>query len=148
MIRYFMTDNQILHEANRLEGGVWVQMTDPSDNECEEISRELNVDIDDVRAALDEEESSRIELQDGYTTILVDIPTPEIRHKKQMYTTIPLGIIDTGCHCDDLHRGYAGSEEFSGQSRKRVQHKEAAALRLSDFVPRCGDLSDQSADYR
>ncbi len=95
MIRYFMTDNQILHEANRLEGGVWVQMTDPSDNECEEISRELNVDIDDVRAALDEEESSRIELQDGYTLILVDIPTPEIRHKKQMYTTIPLGIILT-----------------------------------------------------
>ncbi len=95
MIRYFMTDNQILHEANRLEGGVWVQMTDPSDNECEEISRELAVDIDDVRAALDEEESSRIELQDGYTLILVDIPTPEIRHKKQMYTTIPLGIILT-----------------------------------------------------
>ena len=53
------------------------------------------MDIDDVKAALDEEESSRIELQDGYTLILVDIPTTEIRHEKQMYTTIPLGIILT-----------------------------------------------------
>lgn len=95
MIRYFMTDNQVIHEAGRLEGGVWVQMIDPSEEECEKLSGELDVDIDDVKAALDEEESSRIELQDGYTLILVDIPTTEIRHEKQMYTTIPLGIILT-----------------------------------------------------
>ena len=37
--------------------------------------------------------SSRISLEDGYTLILVDIPTPEVRHEKKMYTTIPLGII-------------------------------------------------------
>ncbi len=95
MIRYFMTDNQVIHEAGRLGGGVWVQMIDPSEDECEKLSGELDVDIDDVKAALDEEESSRIELQDGYTLILVDIPTTEIRHEKQMYTTIPLGIILT-----------------------------------------------------
>lgn len=46
-------------------------------------------------AALDEEESSRVELEDGYTLILVDIPTIEIRHDKEAYTTIPLGIILT-----------------------------------------------------
>ena len=55
----------------------------------------LNVDIEDVLAALDEEESSRIELQDGYTLILVDIPSIETRHDKESYTTIPLGIILT-----------------------------------------------------
>lgn len=38
-------------------------------------------------------ESSRIELEDGYTLILVDIPALEIRHDKEAYTTIPLGII-------------------------------------------------------
>ena len=63
--------------------------------ECAEIAEVLNVDIEDIQAALDEEESSRIELQDGYTLILVDIPTVEIRHEKQSYTTIPLGIILT-----------------------------------------------------
>lgn len=95
MIKYFMTDNQVIHEEERLQGGVWVQMISPSQKECESLAETLNVDIDDIKAALDEEESSRIELQDGYTLILVDIPTTEIRHDKQSYTTIPLGIILT-----------------------------------------------------
>lgn len=95
MIKYFKTDNQIIHEEERLEDGVWVQMISPTQRESEEIAQALNVDIDDIKAALDEEESSRIELQDGYTLILVDIPTTEIRHEKQSYTTIPLGIILT-----------------------------------------------------
>ena len=89
MIRYFKTDNQRIQEEEKIGDGVWVQMLQPTHQEV------LNVDIEDIQAALDEEESSRIELQDGYTLILVDIPTVEIRHEKQSYTTIPLGIILT-----------------------------------------------------
>ena len=92
-MKYFMTDNQVIHEEEKLQDGVWVRMISPTQEECEEIADVLNVDIDDIKAALDEEESSRIELQDGYTLILVDVPTTEIRHKH--YTTIPLGIILT-----------------------------------------------------
>lgn len=95
MLKYFKTDNQIIHEEERLEGGVWAQLISPTQQECEDVAQTLNVDIDDVKAALDPEESSRIELQDGYTLILVDVPTTEIRHDKQSYTTIPLGIILT-----------------------------------------------------
>lgn len=95
MLKYFKTDNQVIYEEERLGGGVWAQMISPTQQECEEIAQLLNVDIDDVKAALDPEESSRIELQDGYTLILVDIPATEIRHEKQSYTTIPLGIILT-----------------------------------------------------
>ena len=71
-------------------------MVNPSVTEGQMIADQLDVDIEDVLAALDEEESSRIELQDGYTLILVDIPSVEIRHEKKSYTTIPLGIILTG----------------------------------------------------
>ena len=95
MIRYFRTDDQIIHEEEKLCDGCWVQMIDPTQEECQAIADALLVDIEDVQAALDEEESSRIELQDGYTLILVDIPTVEVRHEKQAYTTIPLGIILT-----------------------------------------------------
>ena len=83
MMKYFMTDNQVIHEEEKLQDGVWVRMISPTQEECEEIADVLNVDIDDIKAALDEEESSRIELQDGYTLILVDVPTTEIRHDKQ-----------------------------------------------------------------
>ena len=59
------------------------------------VAKALNVDVSDILAALDEEESSRVELEDGYTLILVDIPSIEVRHEKESYTTIPLGIILT-----------------------------------------------------
>ncbi len=95
MIRYFRTDNQRVHELERIDDGAWVQMIDPTQEESRQIAEMLDLDIVDVQAALDEEESSRIDLQDGYTLILVDIPTTEIRHEKQLYTTIPLGIILT-----------------------------------------------------
>ena len=94
-MKYFMTDNQVIHEEEKLQDGVWVRMISPTQEECEEIADVLNVDIDDIKAALDEEEGSRIELQDGYTLILVDVPALEVRHEKQVYTTIPLGIILT-----------------------------------------------------
>ncbi|MDD6307629.1 MAG: magnesium transporter CorA family protein [Clostridiales bacterium] len=95
MIKYFKTEKQRIYEQEKAEDGVWIQMIQPSMEECENISELLDVDVDDIRAALDEEESSRIELEDGYTLILVDIPTVEIRHETQTYTTIPLGIILT-----------------------------------------------------
>lgn len=95
MIKFWRTDDRRIHEEESISTGVWVQMINPSVAEGRMISEQLNVDIEDVLAALDEEESSRIELQDGYTLILVDIPTTEIRHEKESYTTIPLGIILT-----------------------------------------------------
>ncbi len=95
MIKYFRTDDQRIHDEEKLDDGVWVQMIAPTAAECLMIAEDLNVDVEDIQAALDVEESSRIELQDGYTLILVDIPTVEIRHDKETYTTIPLGIILT-----------------------------------------------------
>ena len=68
-------------------------MVNPTSSELSLISGYFDIDADDLATALDDEESSRISLEDGYTLILVDIPTPEVRHEKKMYTTIPLGII-------------------------------------------------------
>lgn len=95
MVKIYKTDDHLIHEEDKIHNGVWIQMTNPSVAEGQKVADELNVDIEDVLAALDEEESSRIELQDGYTLILVDIPATEIRHDKESYTTIPLGIIIT-----------------------------------------------------
>lgn len=96
MVKYYRTDDRQIHEVEQIDSGVWIQMTNPSVAEGQMVAETLNADIEDILAALDEEESSRIELQDGYTLILVDIPSTEIRHDKESYTTIPLGIILTG----------------------------------------------------
>ena len=96
MVKYYRTDDRQIHEEERIQSGVWIQMINPSVAEGQMVAEALDADIEDVLAALGEEGSSRIELQDGYTLILVDIPSTEIRHDKESYTTIPLGIILTG----------------------------------------------------
>ncbi|MEE1243113.1 magnesium transporter CorA family protein [Frisingicoccus sp.] len=93
MIKIYKTDDRSIHELDSIEDGAWVQMIHPTRAEGTRIANELNIDVDDIMAALDEEESSRVELEQGYTLILVDIPTVEMRHEKRVYTTIPLGII-------------------------------------------------------
>ncbi len=95
MVKYYKTDDRLIHEEETIQSGVWVQMVNPTIAEGKMVADALDVDIEDLLAALDEEESSRIELEDGYTLILVDIPTSETRHEKDAYTTIPLGIIIT-----------------------------------------------------
>lgn len=95
MVKFYKTDDRLIHEEKTIENGVWINMVDPSVEESQKVADILGVDVADIRAALDEEESSRIELEDGYTLILIDVPSTEIRHEKMMYTTIPLGIILT-----------------------------------------------------
>ena len=73
----------------------WVALTNPSAGELLDISSQFQIDIDDLKAPLDEEERSRIEVEDGYTLILVDIPVIEERNDKDWYGTIPMGILMT-----------------------------------------------------
>lgn len=68
-------------------------MINPDSREIAQVAEFYEIETDDLATAMDDEESSRISLEDGYTLILVDIPAPELRHEKKMYTTIPLGIV-------------------------------------------------------
>lgn len=93
MYEVFRTDHGVLSQLEQPKEGCWINMVGPTSRELNEIAEMYEIDLTDLATALDEEESSRISLEDGYTLILVDIPTPEVRHEKKMYTTIPLGII-------------------------------------------------------
>ena len=87
--------DRIIRQIDSYEDGCWIKLTDPTLEECSFISESFDIDIADVRAALDDEESSRISLEDDYTLILVDIPSAETRNNRNSYTTIPLGILIT-----------------------------------------------------
>lgn len=93
MINIYRTDEQVLGKLNDYEDGAWVQMINPDSREIAQVAEFYEIETDDLATAMDDEESSRISLEDGYTLILVDIPAPELRHEKKMYTTIPLGIV-------------------------------------------------------
>ena len=93
MKKIYKTDNGILSERNEYEEDSWVDLISPSMEELTEVANYYNIDINDLKAALDDEESSRVQLEDGYTLILEDIPFEEIRNEQRAYTTIPLGIL-------------------------------------------------------
>ena len=95
MINYYKTDNRIIREIEEYEEGCWIKLTSPTLEECADISDMFDMDVADVRAALDDEESSRISLEDEYTLLLVDIPSAEVRNNRHTYTTLPLGILIT-----------------------------------------------------
>ncbi|MFU0826861.1 MAG: Magnesium transporter [Lachnoclostridium sp.] len=93
MIEILKTYEDGIRQINEIEAGCWIVMTDPSATELLEISETCHIDIDHLRAPLDEEERPRIEVEDDYTLILVDIPTVEEKNNKDRFITIPLGII-------------------------------------------------------
>lgn len=93
MIKLYKTEQKIISEIDSYEPDAWIQLTKPTVEESRFIAEKFDIDLADVRAALDDEESSRVEVEKNYTLILVDIPSIEIRNDREAYTTIPLGII-------------------------------------------------------
>lgn len=95
MIRIFKTEDGAMHEKEEMQPGCWIALTNPTASEIIDIADAYQIDPDHLRAPLDEEERSRIEVEDEYTLILVDIPSIEERNGKDWFVTIPLAIITT-----------------------------------------------------
>ena len=95
MIRIFKTEDGAMHEKEEMQPGCWIALTNPTASEIIDIADTYQIDPDHLRAPLDEEERSRIEVEDEYTLILVDIPSIEERNGKDWFVTITLAIITT-----------------------------------------------------
>lgn len=95
MIDLYSTLDGKIVKTDEICPGTWIHLTDPSKEELNEISTTLNVEQDFLRAALDEEETVRIESEEDQTLIVVDIPVVQPERTSFLYSTIPLGIIIT-----------------------------------------------------
>ena len=78
-----------------LEPGCWINLTHPNEEELQVVTDLLHVEPDFLRAALDEEETSRIDVEEGQTLIIIDTPAIEKSESAVVYSTAPLGIIVT-----------------------------------------------------
>lgn len=94
MIQIFKRNEGKLFEIDEPEIGCWVHLCDPEQNEIDRVVEFFGVEEEFVKAALDEEESARIDRNDDQMLVLVDIPSVQADGRTFMYTTIPLGIID------------------------------------------------------
>jgi magnesium transporter len=75
------------------EKGAWINLSSPNDDELAEISEVTGFPAEYLKAALDEEESPRIESDNGNTLILIDLPEIIADGDDKIYSTIPLGIL-------------------------------------------------------
>ncbi|NEG69043.1 magnesium transporter CorA family protein [Bifidobacterium choloepi] len=95
MLRMFSTINGQVEQISQPESGCWLSLADPTDVELATVASQTGIDLADLRAPLDDEERSRVDVEEDYTMIIVDIPTVEQRSGRDWYETIPLSIILT-----------------------------------------------------
>ncbi|WP_035295011.1 magnesium transporter CorA family protein [Clostridium sp. KNHs214] len=91
---YKSLENQGLQEIEHIENGCWINMVAPSEEEIALVSKKTGTPVEVLKAALDEEETSRIELEENIL-IVVDIPFTEMEYNSLTYDTYPLAIIHT-----------------------------------------------------
>ena len=97
MIKFYKTLENRMTELPEYSEGCWVSAVCPTPDEICYLIEQLGVDAQYISAALDEEESSRIESEDGQTLVIIDVPymEEEQEEKTVVYTTTSIGIILT-----------------------------------------------------
>ncbi len=93
MINYFKTVQGRMERLSAYEKACWIDMVNPSDDEIEDIAALTGIDETLLKAALDEEESARLERDDNVTMCLMDTPVITDTDEGDIYETIPLSVI-------------------------------------------------------
>lgn len=95
MISYLITsESGTIKEIDEITKGCWMHLVAPTEDELSEVISQTGVDETFLRAALDDEETSRIEAEDGQTLIIMDLPMVDKTDKNQViYSTVPIGVV-------------------------------------------------------
>lgn len=95
MISYFVNENGKLSEVTVPVAGCWVNLINPTETELAKIEETLGADPSMLRAALDAEETSHIDMEDDQTLIIVDVPIAETADEQNtiVYSTLPVGML-------------------------------------------------------
>ncbi len=99
MLQMYKSIDTGMITLDQVEDGAWINLVNPNPQEILYVSNNLNIPVDHIKAALDEEERARIEVDEGCTLILIDIPIPNTNLQDGgTYYTMPLGIIISENH--------------------------------------------------
>ena len=95
MVEYYKTEGGRVTASPTICEGCWVNMVRPSSEELRGVTQALHVEEDFIRAALDPEESSRVEIEEDQILMIVDTPMVEddTNSGSQIFATVPMGIL-------------------------------------------------------
>lgn len=82
-------------KTQKYEKGNWINLISPSQEEIEEVCKNINIQQDFIKYALDYEEKARIDIEDedNTTLFIIDVPVLEKEGENLIYSTMPIGII-------------------------------------------------------
>lgn len=88
-------ETNITEETKKFMRGNWINMVSPSEEEIKTVCKNIGIQEDFIRYALDPEEKARIDIEEDDNTILfiIDTPIMEIESGAKVYSTIPIGVI-------------------------------------------------------
>ena len=92
MVEILKTVGRTIEKCDSLEAGTWINAVAPTVDEVKSLAAEIELDIDSIKAALDEEERAHIEVEENHVLIIIDVPI-EDRTENTYFSTIPLGIV-------------------------------------------------------
>lgn len=89
MLNFYKTIDGKVSQIHAVEDGCWVCAICPTEPEVRYLVDVLGLEQDFVRAALDEEESSRVESEEEQTLVIVDVPTAERQDEEKRWSIPP-----------------------------------------------------------
>ena len=98
MVECYMTDAQgVTSKIDKPEPGAWISLVEPTPDEIEWLEREIGVQPEFIRSALDEEEISHLDYDEDERQVLVIVDYPCAEDKEDMqdptmlqYATMPI----------------------------------------------------------
>lgn len=95
MIKIYQTDMKTneFEQIKNIQPNSWIDIVNPTDTEVSELAEKLQIDTDFINYVLDDEEQPRIDIDDDFKLILIDVPYKEKKHKNLLINTTPLAIL-------------------------------------------------------
>ncbi len=94
MQNFYITDKDgRVVESAKFKNKCWINLVNPTDDEVEDICKVTNIPEDMLKAALDEEERARYEVDEGNSMYIVDFPVMDDDDGVYSYNTIPIAVI-------------------------------------------------------
>ena len=154
MIKIVSRVGNKFRELENIEDDCWVHLGDPNEKEIERVSTVTGIDSDILRAPLDEEESARLDYEDGVNIVIVDIPHIVPTNDGFSYETIPLGIFMTERHfvtvcvdedslVEDFWAGKVKDLDTSKKTRFLLQILYKKDLRYLSYLRMIDNASNQ-----
>ncbi len=129
MITIYKKNNNELEEINEFEKNTWINLSNPTNDEVENIINKFGLPEDFITDSIDIDEKSRVDSEDGNILVVLRIPTPDINEVEIPFNTSSFGIILLKDYCITVYKN-SRFNILSDLFNKRIKNAEILEDRI------------------